>query len=279
MTVQQQNMDVLANNLANADTTGFKRDMSVVQSFTAEMMKRLHDPEGLSNEEVIIPWLKKHDVKAGDVSLGAFIGGVYTDFSSGRFINTNNPLDLAINDTPRDDLGNFEGNQISPGFFVINTLDRDGNITPHYTRDGKFVLDQERVLRTLEGNTVAGVNNPTITIPDCAEIMIHEDGGVYTMLTGGEIQYIDHLMLVGFANLDSLRKTGDNLYRAGEWTEFAPFGGSVMQKMLEGSNIKPVAEMVRMITVQRAYEVNQKMIISQNETLAHAVSTIGKKTH
>jgi flagellar basal-body rod protein FlgG len=276
MTVQQQNMDVLANNIANADTTGFKRDVSVVQSFSSEMMRRLRDPEGINDAEIIIPWMRKYDVPAGGVSLGVTIGGVYTDFSSGRYIHTGGMLDLAINDTPRDDLGS---NDITPGFFTVSSFDADGNAVLRYTRDGKFTVDQDRVLRTLEGNIVTGVNGPSIMIPDNAETHIREDGGVYALLTNGDLQYIDHLMITSFTNLESLRKVGDNLYSATELTEPAPFTGSILQGVLEGSNIRTVAEMVRMITVQRAYEVNQRMILSQNETLGRAVNDLGRRNH
>jgi flagellar basal-body rod protein FlgG len=274
MTVQQQNMDVLANNIANADTTGFKRDVSVVQSFSAEMMRRLHDPEGINDAEIIIPWMRQHDVRAGNVSLGAFTGGVYTDFSAGRYVHTNGTFDLAINDTPRDDLGS---NGINLGFFTVSSFDADGNAVLRYTRDGKFTVDQERVLRTLEGHTVTGVNNPAITVPDSADITIRDDGAVYVRLTNGDFQYIDHVMITSFTNLESLRKVGDNLYSATDMSETAAFTGTVLQGYLEGSNIKPVAEMVRMITVQRAYEMNQRAILSQDGTLQRAVNDIGRR--
>lgn len=246
MMTQMNNMDVITNNIANVDNTGFKKDTTVVQSFSEELMKMLNDPAQS---------LVKRDNNIGTVSLGNFVTEVSTDFGVGSIEKTEGTYDLAIN---------------GDGFFAIEAKDKNGNITEKYTRDGSFTLNANKELMTKEGNYVLGENG-RIVIPD-GKVTISENGYIYS---NGE--FVDRLKLVDFENKETLRKYGDNLYNKIDETVTKPFTGSIMQQYIETSNVNVVDEMVKMINVSRVYELNQKMIQTQDTVLGKAVNDIARK--
>ncbi len=245
MMTQMNNMDVITNNIANVDNTGFKKDTTVVQSFSEELMKRLNDPE---------QGLIKRDNNIGKVSLGNFVTEVSTDFSVGSMEETGGTYDLAID---------------GDGFFAIETVN-DGNIVEKYTRDGSFTVNSNNELMTKEGNYVLGENG-RIVIPN-GNITISENGNIYS---NGE--FVDKLKIVDFENKESLRKYGDNLYNKIEESVEKPFTGTIIQKHVETSNVNAIDEMVKMITVSRAYELNQKMVQAHDSVLGKAVNDIARK--
>ncbi len=246
MMTQMQKMDVVSNNIANADTTGFKKDTVVVRSFSEELAKRLDDPKYR---------LIKFNQGIGNMSLGVFVDEVYTDFSTGAMEETNGSLDFAIS---------------GDGFFAVSVTDRNGETTEKYTRDGSFTLDAENNLRTTEGNYVVGEGG-NINIPN-GIITVDENGNVYS-----NNEFVDRIKLVDFANKESLRKAGDNLYETIDESEQLDFTGRVIQGRVESSNVNPVQEMVKMISLARNYEANQKMIQTHDTTLNRAVNDIGRK--
>lgn len=246
MMTQMNNIDVITNNIANVDNTGFKKDTTVVQSFSEELMKRLNDPAQS---------LVKRDNNIGTVSLGNFVTEVSTDFGAGSIEKTEGTYDLAIN---------------GDGFFAIEAKDNKGNITEKYTRDGSFTINSNRELMTKEGNYVLGENG-RIVIPD-SQVTISENGYIYS---NGE--FVDRLKLVDFENKETLRKYGDNLYNKIDETVDKPFTGTIMQRYVEASNVNVVDEMVKMINVSRVYELNQKMIQTQDTVLGKAVNDIARK--
>lgn len=246
MMTQMNNMDVITNNIANVDTTGFKKDSTIVQSFSEELMKIFDDP----SQRLI-----KTDNTLGKVSLGNFVTEVSTDFSKGSIEKTEGTYDLAIN---------------GDGFFVIQTKNQDGTTTEKYTRDGSFTVNSNNELVTKEGNYVLGENG-IITIPN-GSITISENGYIYS---NGE--FVDRLKLVDFENKESLRKYGDNLYNKIDESVEKAFTGSVIQNHVETSNVNIVNEMVKMINVSRVYELNQKMVQTHDSILGKAVSEIAKK--
>ena len=246
MMTQMNNIDVITNNIANVDNSAFKKDTTVVQSFSEELMKRLNDP----TQSLI-----KRDNNIGTVSLGNFITEVSTDFTIGSMEKTGGTYDLAIN---------------GDGFFAIETTDENGNILEKYTRDGSFTVNANKELMTKEGNYVLGENG-RIVIPD-GNISISENGYIYS---NGE--FVDRLKLVDFENKESLRKYGDNLYDKIDESVEKPFTGSILQQHIETSNVNVVDEMVKMINVSRVYELNQKMVQTQDTILGKAVNDIARK--
>ena len=246
MITQMNKMDTITNNIANVDTTGFKEDNAVVQSFSEEMMKILDDPERR---------LIKRNNDIGKVTLGNFITEVYTDFANASIKETTGTYDFAI-----------EGE----GFFAIEHLDKKGNSTEKYTRDGSFTVNQYGELVTKNGHYVLG-DNGRITIPN-GQVSISENGYIYA---NGE--FVDRLKLVNFENLDTLRKYGSNLYDKIDDTIEKPFNAKVMQGHLEGANVNVVDEMVKLINVSRIYEVNSNMIQSHDSVIGKAVNDLGRK--
>lgn len=245
MMTQMQKMDVVSNNIANSDTAGFKKDTAVVRSFSEELAKRLDDPKYR---------LIKYNQGIGNMSLGVFVDEVYTDFSAGSFKETNGTLDCAI---------------AGDGFFAVNVL-QNGDTVEKYTRDGSFTIDSQNILRTSEGNYVVGEGG-NITVPN-GVITIDEKGNVFS-----NDEFVDKIKMVDFANKESLRKVGDNLYETIEESEPQDFTGRIVQGRLEQSNVNPVQEMVKMISLSRNYEANQKMIQTHDSMLNRAVNDIGRK--
>ncbi len=246
MMTQMQKMDVVSNNIANSDTVGFKKDTVVVRSFSEELSKRLDDPKYR---------LIKFNQGIGNMSLGVFVDEVYTDFSTGSFEETNGSLDCAIS---------------GEGFFAINVTNRNGDTVERYTRDGSFTLDSENNLRTSDGNYVVGEGG-NINIPN-GVISIDAKGNIFS-----NNEVVDRIKIVDFSNKESLRKVGDNLYETIDESQEQDFTGSVIQNRLEGSNVNSVQEMVKMISLARNYEANQKMIQTHDSTLNRAVNDIGRK--
>ncbi len=243
MNVQAQRLDIVSNDLANAGTTGYKKDVAVVSSFKEEYIARLNDSQNFKPNNAII----------GKITYGAKVDEVYTDFTQGSVVPTSSATDLAIQ---------------GDGFFTIQTPNGLA-----YTRDGNFEINQYGQLVTLEGYLVMGQEGPIEFGEDyftqAGSIVVQNNGDIYL---GGA--YIDTLDMASFTDNRSLTKLGDNLYTSnGERTEFT---GSLIQNFLETSNVNTVSAMVDMITVARAYETNQKMIQTQDNLLGKAVNELGR---
>jgi flagellar basal-body rod protein FlgG len=246
MTTQMNRMDVLANNIANTDTTGFKKDTVVTRSFSDELMARINDKtDGLMPSRTI-----------GTMNPGIFVDDIYTDFSSGSLQITHGSLDIAIS---------------GRGFFEIESFDRN-NTSPitRYSRDGSFTLNADSILVTKDGFRVMGENGE-IYIPS-GDILVSELGEIYV---NGE--YIDRLRLVDFEDSHTLRKHGDNLYNITAQSVIKDFEGTIVQGALESSNVNSVREMVDMITVTRTYEANQRMVTMHDNILGRAVNDIARR--
>ena len=246
MMTQMNKMDTVTNNIANVDNTGFKQDNAVIQSFSEEMMRIFNEPEKS---------FVKHSNEIGKVTLGNFVTDVYTNFSTGSLKETGGTYDLAID---------------GDGFFAIEFLDKDGNTSEKYTRDGSFTLNSNGELVTKEGNYVLG-DNGRITMPS-GNISISENGYIYA---NGE--FVDRIKLVDFENKETLRKYGDNLYSKIDETKTKPFESKIIQRHLEGSNVNVVDEMVKLINISRIYELNAKMVETHDSILGKAVNEVGRK--
>jgi len=250
MSAALNKFDVVANNLANVDTTGYKKDGVITQSFSEELLKRLDDP----NQNQI-----SHNVNIGRMRLGVFVDTIFTDFSQGEIINTGNELDVAIT---------------GDGFFAISAPDRDGNYIECYTRDGSFTIgtfdSDERILLTKSGFPVLGQNG-YIPIHN-GEFVVDRYGEVFI-----EGELIDTLRIVSFEDNQTLRKYKDNLYVTTEESREIPFEGYTYQNSIEMSNVVSMRDMVEVITVNRLYESMQRVITTIDQTLGRAVSDIARR--
>jgi flagellar basal-body rod protein FlgG len=240
MMTQMKRMDIIADNLANVNTTGFKRDKAAVHSFSEELLKRVDDPSDQPH----------HSVSMGRISQGVFIDDIYTVHESGALKKTGGALDVAV---------------AGAGFFVVQV--DEGQM---YTRDGSFSLDAEGSLITKEGSRVLGEGG-AITIPQ-GIVTISDDGRIYSSGV-----YVDTLRMASFQDERQLRKQGDNMFSAIEGAEQGEFSGKITQGFLEASNVNPIREMTEMISVSRAYDANQRMIVSHDAIMSRTVNDIGRK--
>lgn len=243
MSAQNLNMDVIANNLANVSTTGFKKSRADFQDLLYQVMKVPGSPTSADTKSPT----------GIQVGLGVKPAAITKVFTEGDIVQTQNTLDLAI-----------EGQ----GFFQV--LLPDGNTA--YTRAGNLKMDGEGRITTSDGYPI----QPEITIPENArEISISETGVVSAMLgsdtTSTELGNID---LVDFINEAGMVAIGRNLFRETEASGTAIVGtpgtdgiGTLLQGYVENSNVNLVEEMTQMITTQRAYEINSNVITTSDEMM------------
>jgi flagellar basal-body rod protein FlgG len=233
---QQTRMSVISNNLANVNTTGFKRDRA---NFEDMLYQNLRQPGAQVGADAQAPT---------GLMLGTGVRIVATEktHTQGSLVTTKNALDLAVQ---------------GEGFFQI--AQADGTIA--YTRDGGFKLSATGQLVTSNGAPL----QPAITIPpNVASISIGQDGTVsIETAAGGGAQVLGQIQIARFANPAGLQAIGQNLLKETGASGAAIVGqagqggaGQLMQGALEASNVNVVEEMVNMIETQRAYEINSKAI-------------------
>ncbi len=246
MEAQNLNIDVIANNLANVNTSGFKKDRADFEDLMYQTIKLAGAP---ATSQTQVP-------TGIDIGQGVRPVAIQKIFSQGDYKQTNNPLDLAI-----------EGD----GFFQI--LLPNGDLA--YTRAGAFKLDRDGRLVTADGDPL----QPEISIPQDAEaINIGEDGTVSVLQPGNTSPtQLGQIQLVRFINPAGLKSIGRNLFvptdSSGEPILGVPGEngfGTIAQGYLEMSNVSVVEEMVNMILAQRAYEINAKAIQTADEMLQMA---------
>lgn len=238
--------NVIANNLANVQTVGFKQNREVDIAFPTYLIARLHD--------------QRMNVMDGTAeirpNIGVMGGGVIpqevaTDYSQGSHLETKNPLDFALN---------------GPGFFSV--LNPDGKT--FLTRDGSFSLDSNGRLVTKDGLPVLG-HNGEIYI-DGNEITADQEGNISV-----DGKALDQLLTVKVQNLDQLTKVGHSLFKTTPQTkvDMAPEGIQVQQGFLEQSNVNSITEMVNMIDTYRSYELNSRIISTFDHLGEEAATEIG----
>ncbi|MFH1845491.1 MAG: flagellar hook-basal body protein [bacterium] len=245
MQMQQVRLDTLANNLANMDAVGFK-----------QVLTRVSEPP-------------RENPQSGPESLPAGLGRTgrnqlnweptqqqlltqAVDVRAGSLTTTGRPTDVAL---------------LSEGFFVIQTENGE-----EYTRNGSFRLDDQRRLVTTDGLPLAGTGGP-LTIEGAA-YSIERDGAV--MVDGGQI---GQLRVVNFAAPDRLRHAGNSRLAAPDGMEAEPVAREqvhIEQGMLEGSNVDPVITLVNMIAAQRAFEIESKILQTNDESLDKSINTLGQ---
>ena len=232
---QQTRMNVISNNLANVNTTGFKRDRAVFEDM---LYQNIRQAGGQTNVNAVAPT---------GLMLGTGVRVVATEklHMQGALVNTQNPLDMAI---------------AGGGYFQIAKA--DGTIS--YTRDGGFKLSPTGQLVNSSGDLL----QPAITIPNTASsVTVGRDGTVSIELAAGGSQVIGQVQLARFVNPSGLQPVGQNQLKetpaSGAPQVLQPGligAGGLMQGSLEASNVNVVEEMVNMIETQRAYEINSKAI-------------------
>jgi flagellar basal-body rod protein FlgG len=244
MAVQQYNMDTISNNLANVNTTGYKKGR-------AEFQDLLYQTMNLAGTNSSTSTTLPAGIQLGH---GAKLQSIVRNYSTGNLKQTGNRFDLAI-----------EGD----GFFSL-TLP-DGTLA--YTRDGSFSTDQNGTLVNAEGYTL----NPQITIPqDALSVTIAADGTVSVTQPGQtQPQQVGQITLSHFINSAGLNQIGQNLVQptlaSGDAIDGTPGTdgmGTINQGFLEVSNVDVAEEMVNMIIGQRAYEANSKTIQTVNSMLS-----------
>ena len=247
---QQTSMDVISNNLANANTTGFKSARTVFQDLIYQNMIQ---PGSQSSQTTQYP---------SGLQLGSGVTPVASErlMTQGSLTQTGNSLDLAIN---------------GQGFFQV--LEPNGTVA--YTRDGTFQLNNQGQVVTATGYLV----QPTITIPSTAQsITVGTDGTVSVTLPGQSApQTVGTLQLASFVNPTGLQSVGENLYLQTGSSGSPNTGqptlnglGTVQQGYLEASNVNVVSALVDMITTQRAYEINSKAVQASDQMLQYVEQNV-----
>ena len=249
MTGQQMMIDVIANNLANINTTGFKRSQLTFEDLLyvkmresgTEVASGINSPSGL------------------EVGSGVRASSTIKVFSAGEFQNTGRKLDVAI----RGD-----------GFLQV-TLP-NGDI--RYTRDGALQINADGQLVTATGYPI----EPAITVPtDAVSIDIGKDGGINVADSAGTTSVVGTIQLVRFPNSSGLSSEGDNMLSETNASGTPTSGtagengfGSIQAGFLEKSNVQMVTELVGLITAQRAYEINSRAIKAGDDMLRTANSIV-----
>lgn len=247
---QQTRMQVIANNLANVNTTGFKRDRASFET----LLYQTYRPAGAQTAD--------QTALTSPLAVGTGVRIVATEkiHTQGTLNTTSNVLDLAIN---------------GQGFFQIQMP--DGRVG--YSRDGSLSRNAEGTLTTVSGYVL----EPQINIPpDALAINISGDGIVSVTLPGEvEAQEVGQIQLASFANPRGLAPIGENMLlqtpASGEAVIGAPMAdgmGKLVQGALEGSNVNVVQELVDMIETQRAYEINSRSISGSDEMLKYLANRL-----
>ena len=239
MQALETKLDVIANNMANVNTTGFKKDRANFEDLFYRQIRLPGAEDGDGNRSPT----------GVEVGLGVRVGSTQTNHEQGAFETTNGQLDFAI-----------EGD----GFFAVQ--DPNGDFL--YTRSGNFGVNANQQL--VLGSAYNGyLVEPSITIPpEATDIVVTSDGQVSIRTqTSPNLQPVAQLNLTRFINPDGLLKLGDNLYKETDASGTATTGdpgqdgfGSIRQGFLEASNVEPVNELIDLITTQRAFELNSQVV-------------------
>ncbi|QZI73552.1 flagellar basal-body rod protein FlgG [Pseudomonas protegens] len=245
LSAQDTNLAVISNNLANVSTTGFKRDRAEFQDLLYQVKRQ---PGAQSTQDSMLP-------SGLQVGTGVRIVGTQKNFATGSLQTTEQPLDMAIN---------------GRGFFQI--LQPDG--TTSYTRDGTFHLNSNGQIVTASGFSL----EPAVVVPNNAQTFtVGRDGTVSITVSGNPAaQVIGNIQIADFVNPAGLQVLGNNLFLETAASGAPQVGtpglnglGTTLQNTLEASNVSTVEEMVNMITTQRAYEMNSKVIKTADDMLGN----------
>lgn len=243
---EQNRMDIMTNNLANASTVGFKKEGSTSQSFDDILTVKIKDASvGVRTVQ-----------RTGINNPGVKIGENYTDYSQGSFRITDNTYDLALS---------------GEGFFAVEFTNKAGETSTKYTRSGQFTLNKDGYLVTQDGDYVLDASNRRIQLNTLVDSKIHNDG---TIEQNG--RNVARIQVADFANYDYLEKYGETYFQPLQGAEKINSRAEVKSGCLEMANVQVVTEMVNLISITRAYESNQKIVQTYDESLQIAVNQLGK---
>ena len=238
MITETYRTDTIANNLANCNTVGYKKDINISMDFRNMLVERINDKE--------YPY---PDV--GPVGKGAVAWENYVVHKTGAYVDTGNNLNVAIN---------------GKGYFAVQTP-----AGVRYTRNGTFTLNNDGQLVTIDGYSVLGAGGGTINAIANQPISIGNNGRVFS----GD-QEIGQLEVVDVEDTRTMHKEDGVFFRMEEGAARAPFTGSIVSGMLEASNVNVVEEMVNLIASYRAYEINAKGVQTHDQLNDKAVNDVGK---
>ena len=250
LSAQDMNLTTISNNLANVSTTGFKRDRAEFQDLLYQIKRQ---PGANTTQDNQLP-------SGLQLGTGVRIVGTQKNFTAGSLQTTDNPLDMAVN---------------GRGFFQV--LTPDGTVA--YTRDGSFHLNSDGQIVTSNGNAL----EPAIVVPpETQTFTVGNDGTVSVTVAGNATpQIIGNIQTADFINPAGLQATGNNLFLETAASGAPQVGtpglnglGTVLQNTLENSNVSVVEEMVNMITTQRAYEMNSKVISTADQMLSFVTQNL-----
>ena len=245
LNAQDTALRTISNNLANVSTVGFKRDRAVFNDLLYQVQRQ---PGGNTSQNTQLP-------SGLQLGVGVRVAGTSKVFSEGTLQVTEQPLDLAMD---------------GRGFFQVQLP--DGGLA--YSRNGQFQLSADGQIVTGDGFPVS----PAITIPsNASSVTIAKDGTVTVSVTGeAAVQEVGALQVADFVNPSGLLAIGDNLFRETSASGAPQAGapgqngvGSIVQGALESSNVSVVEELVNMITTQRAYEMNSKVVSTADQMLQY----------
>jgi len=245
MLAQQLNVEVISNNIANMNTTAYKRQRAEFQDLLYQNIERAGAAS--SDAGTVVP-------TGIQIGVGVRTAGVYRVTSQGELVNSDTPLDIAIN---------------GKGYFRVPLPSGEDS----YTRSGSFQLSPEGEIVNSEGYPVS----PGITIPqEAIDISINGNGEVLVKIEGQlEPQNVGQFEIATFPNNAGLQAIGDNLLLETPASGAATIGapntpgfGAIVQGYLERSNVNSVAEITQLIAAQRAYEMNSKVISTADEMLS-----------
>ena len=236
--VLERQMDVVANNVANVNTNGFKADHSLFEEY---LRSGAHE-DNFAAADRRVSFVQDR--------------GTYKDFSQGPTEQTKNPLDIAID---------------GGAFLVVQTAAGE-----RYTRDGGLQINNQGQLVTVDGNPVLGTNGPITFQPTDKDVNIAADGNITVVEGVNRTDSVrGKLRLVSFAEAQKLLKQGSNLYAAGEGTTAQPdLSSRVHQGFIEKSNVNSVMEMSHMIEVTRAYTQVATMLQQQSDLHKSAIEKL-----
>ncbi len=239
----EHRIDISANNLANVNTTGFKRDNCAFQD---TFVRFAHDYVADAK-----PYLRDKDIlPEAKIMARPRLSEEVIDLSQGSFQKTGNPLDLAV----RGD-----------GFFKVQ---KDGDT--YLTRNGVFTLSSDGMLITEQGYPVMA-NGGEVTLPPRSNVTVDGEGVIFA--DGQEVGRLD---FVQPADMRDLKKEGENLFANGGGE--IPADGEIVQGYIEKSNVQVVNEMVSMIECQRSFEMYQKMITTTDQLDQKVIQQVGRAT-
>jgi flagellar basal-body rod protein FlgG len=251
MNALETKLDVIANNMANINTTGFKKDRA--------------NFEDLFYRQIRLPGAQDADgniTSTGvEVGLGTRVSSTQTNHGQGAMQVTNNPLDFAV-----EGLGFFQVTDPAGGFL--------------YTRAGNFGINAQNQL-VLGSAQTGWVLDPSISIPpEAVDVVVTPDGQVqYRTSTDPTLANAGQIQIATFVNPDGLLKMGDNLFKqtdaSGQATQLNPGqngAGVVRQGALEASNVEPVQELIDLITTQRAFELNSQVVQAGDQIMQVAAN-------